>query len=85
MFDTLVVPIHPTIFVKTNVGNVRATTNRTFGKRVSHFSIFDVVYHFCSPFSLMFNILSAIVVKGNMFHRKKSLRKNLRDFENQLN
>ena len=87
MFDTFIIPIDLAVFMKTNVGNVRATTNRTFGNRVSHFGVFDVVYHFCVPFvfSLMFTILSAVAVKGNTFHRKKSLRKNLRDFENQLN
>ena len=47
VFGTPVIPIDLAVFVKTNVGNVRATTNRTFGKRVSHFGVFDVVYHFC--------------------------------------
>ena len=74
VFDTLVVPIDLAVFVKTNVGDVRVTTNRTFGNHVSHFGVFDVVYHFCLPFvfSLMFTILSAVAVKSNMFHRKKN-------------
>ena len=43
VFDTFIIPIDLAVFVKTNVGNFRATTNRTFGKRVSHFSVFDIV------------------------------------------